>query len=192
MDFKVNWTLFLDRDGVINERLPGKYVKDWVDFKFRPEALGAIKALASIFSTIIIVTNQQGIGKGLMEKEDLDVIHQQMLAEITTTGGRIDAIYYCPDLAVKIENCRKPNPQMAFQAQEEFPNINFSKSIMVGDSISDMEFGRNLGMTTVLIESKKEAIAKLDVNPQLLHLIDFRFKNLLGLVDLLSESYLLY
>ena len=156
MDKDQSWTLFLDRDGVINERLPGAYIKDWNDFQFTPRALEALVHFAHFFRRVFIVTNQQGIGKGLMTQVDLSVLHQKLKDAVISYGGRIDGIYTCPDLAIQPNNCRKPNPALALQAQAEFPDVDFKKSVMVGDSISDIQFGQELGMRTVLIDTKKE------------------------------------
>ena len=94
-----------------------------------------------------------------MTEDDLKKIHHHLEAEINDFGGKIDAYYHCPQLASESPNCRKPSPSMGLQAQAEFPEIDFKKCIMVGDSISDMEFGKNLGMTTVFIsDGKKENI----------------------------------
>ena len=147
------WTLFLDRDGVINRRPPGDYVKQWSEFMFLPGVPGALAQLSKIFGRIIIVTNQQGIGKGLMTYEDLQTIHRRMVNEIEKAGGRIDAIYYCPDLEEKPDNCRKPAKTMAVKAKNDFHDIDFTKSIMAGDTENDMLFGKNAGMTTVLINT---------------------------------------
>lgn len=155
-------TLFLDRDGVINERLPGDYVAHWPDFQFTSRALEALAFFATHFQHIIVVTNQQGIGKGQMSETQLAEIHQKMIQEIEATGGRIDAVYHCPDLSSVVNNCRKPALAMALKAQADFPSINFQTSIMVGDSVSDLEFGQNLGMYTVLIEGKADELDKLE------------------------------
>lgn len=146
-----SWTLFLDRDGTINRRLIGDYVKNINEFEFLPNALEGIFQLTPLFDTIVIVTNQQCIGKEIITHEELKVVHDHMMEGIEAAHGRIDQIYYCPDLAVYEPACRKPNPGMALQAQKDYPNIDFKKSIMVGDTLSDMQFGKRLGMTTVLI-----------------------------------------
>ena len=86
-------TLFLDRDGVINKKLDGKYVKNWEEFTFIPNVLSSISKLSRLFNRIIIITNQQGIGKGLMSKNDLFFLHQKMLKEIEKAGGKINKIY---------------------------------------------------------------------------------------------------
>lgn len=155
MNTKLNidytWTLFLDRDGTINKRLPGRYVQFWEDFEFLPHALEGLHILATLFERIIIVTNQQGIEKGIMTDEELHQVHTSMITEIQEVQGRIDNIYYCPHLAIHEPLCRKPNPGMALQAKEDYPEIEFSKSIMVGDMPSDIQFGNRLGMQTVKI-----------------------------------------
>lgn len=146
-----SWTLFLDRDGTINRRLIDDYVKNINEFEFLPNATEGIFELSSKFETIVIVTNQQCIGKEIISHEELSVVHEHMMQGIKNAHGRIDQIYYCPELAVFDPLCRKPNPGMALQAKEEFSNIEFDKSLMVGDTLSDMQFGKRLGMTTVLI-----------------------------------------
>lgn len=145
------WTLFLDRDGVLNERIPGGYVTRVRDFVWLEDTLEALKILSTHFQYIIVVTNQQGIGKGLMTEEKLHQIHAHMFQQVQECGGRIDKVYYCAGLAGVLPDCRKPAPVMAFQAQADFPDIDFSRSIMVGDTPSDMEFARNAGMQGVRI-----------------------------------------
>ncbi len=168
-----NWTLFLDRDGVINERLPGAYISQWSDFQFTNGAEEAIARFSAFFSRIFIVTNQQGIGKGLMSIGQLEAIHRQMQSALNAKGGQVHGIYFCPDLKSKEGHCRKPGPAMALQAQKEFPEISFEHSVMVGDSISDIQFGQQLGMKTVLIDTKEDereqwiAASRQGLQPQL-------------------------
>lgn len=153
--FDNDWTLFLDRDGTINKRLPGEYVWNYAQFKFLPEVLNALPIFNAHFNRVLIVTNQQGIGKEIMTAEMLEDVHEKMLEEIHLAGGFIDEIYYCPDLEIHDPTCRKPNPGMAFKAKQDFPDIVFRKSVMVGDSLSDIQFGQRLGMKTVWIENKE-------------------------------------
>ncbi|MFK5857326.1 MAG: HAD family hydrolase [Bacteroidota bacterium] len=145
------WTLFLDRDGVINKRIFGGYVTNPSEFEFLPAVLESIKFFSSVFNKIIIVTNQQGVGKGIMTEKELIELHKYMVGEISKAGGRTDAVYYCTQLATTPINCRKPGINMALVAQKNFNDIDFSKSIMVGDSQSDIEFGNNAGMKTVFV-----------------------------------------
>lgn len=155
-EFKNEWCLFLDRDGVINKRIIGGYVKNPGEFNFLPGVLEAIRILSSLFKNIFIVSNQQGIGKGIMTVQDIDAVHRQMLGIIKANGGRIDRIFFCPDLATKSPNCRKPGLAMAQMVKREFPAVNFNKSYMVGDTKSDMEFGQNAEMKCVLIRQADE------------------------------------
>lgn len=149
-DVTNDWTLFLDRDGVLNHEKNNDYVLNWEEFRFYDDTTTALATLNHRFKYIIVVTNQKGVGKGVMRLEDLQQIHANMLNEIQTAGGRIDQIYFCADLADDSIN-RKPNPGMAFQAKQDFPDIDFSKSIMVGNRLSDMGFGRNAGIHTVFV-----------------------------------------
>ena len=145
-----SWTLFLDRDGVLNYEKKEDYIRNWGEFQFYEGVPAAIAKLNTLFGRILITTNQKGIGKGLMTAQDLSNIHDPMLKVIEKEGGKIDRIYYCPDLADDSPN-RKPQPGMAFQAKTDFPSINLSQSIMVGNRLSDMKFGRNAGMHTVFL-----------------------------------------
>jgi histidinol-phosphate phosphatase family protein len=98
------------------------------------------------------VSNQQGVGKGLMSEQALHEIDKAMKLEIGNSGGRIDAAFYCTSLASENDPDRKPGTGMGLKAKALFPEIDFSRSVMVGDSPSDMEFGKKLGMITVLID----------------------------------------
>jgi len=147
-----DWTLFLDRDGVINTRIVDNYVVCREQFEFVPGAKEAIASFAVKFDRIFVVTNQQGIGKGLMTESDLDDIHAYMESEVRSAGGRVDKIYHCPELKEAYSKCRKPEIGMALLARKEFSGVKFKKSIMVGDSLSDMQFGKKAGMVTVLIK----------------------------------------
>lgn len=150
-----SWTLFLDRDGVINKRLFGDYIKNKDEFEFENGALDFLKFAAKKFHKIIIVTNQQGIGKGIMSEADLSEIHSFMIDSVINYGGRIDKIYYATNLKGATEDIRKPSTYMGYQAVNDFPSVEFKKSIMIGDTNSDILFGNNLGMKTILVKSKE-------------------------------------
>jgi len=165
--FDKSWSLFLDRDGVINRRLPGKYVTSFAEFDYLPGSLPSIVALNKIFGYIFIVTNQKGVGKRLMTQSDLNEIHHKMISDVKKAGGHIDAVYAATTAKLTSTSQHKPNPGMAIQAKASFPEIDFKKSVIVGDSISDMNFGLPLGMWTVLIEGKEEEVemaSKLEVD----------------------------
>jgi D-glycero-D-manno-heptose 1,7-bisphosphate phosphatase len=179
---KVNneWSLFLDRDGVINhDKSP--YTLNAGEFEFYEGVLEAIKKFSSIFSHIFVVTNQRGVGRQLMTENDLLEIHELMTSSIRKSGGRIDKIYYC----TAIDNDhpdRKPNPGMAFRAMQEHPAVKKHRSIMVGNNISDMKFGRTVGMYTVLLTTT-------GVSVQLPHpLVDLQFDSLAQFADALPTS----
>jgi len=159
-----NWTLFLDRDGVINKKLENDYVKHWIEFEFLDGVLDALKILPQHFNKIVVVTNQQGIGKRLYRVEDLELIHKNMLYEIAFYQGRIDKVYFSPYLSSDNHPTRKPGIGMALQAKQDFPDIHFEKSLIVGDSLSDMEFGRNANMKTVFISDQALKHPNIDFN----------------------------
>jgi len=147
-------TLFLDRDGVINVKLDGQYVKNPDDFEFMIGAKAAISKLSKIFNRILIVTNQQGIEKGIMSDNDLCVLHEYMLFELKKNGGVVDKIYYCPHLATENCNCRKPNPGMIQQALIDFPDIKVEDSYLIGDSDTDIIAGSKMGLITVKVDNE--------------------------------------
>jgi D-glycero-D-manno-heptose 1,7-bisphosphate phosphatase len=147
-----HWTLFLDRDGVINQEKEDSYVFHYGEFRFYDEVKDALRIFASVFGRIVIVTNQRGVGRGLMTAEQLAIIHDKMVAEIMLAGGRIDRIYYADSLDDDHPH-RKPNPGMAFAAQADFPEIDFRRALMVGNNLSDMEFGRKAGIHTVFLRT---------------------------------------
>jgi histidinol-phosphate phosphatase family protein len=138
-----SWTLFIDRDGVVNDEKHLDYIHRWDEFKFYEGVKEAFKIFNEQFGIIIMVTNQRGVAKGLTKIEDLHLIHQNMLHEIENAGGRIDRIYFCTEM--ESEN-RKPNPGMGLEAKRDYSGIDLSKSIMIGNTLSDMRFGRNLGV----------------------------------------------
>ncbi len=170
------WTLFLDRDGVLNHEKKNDYIRNWEEFIFYEKTLAAIALLNNCFNHIFITTNQKGIGKALMTLNDLTNIHHKMLHTIEMAGGKINHIYFCTDLADDSPN-RKPQPGMAFQAKQDYPEIDFTKSIMVGNRMSDMNFGRNAGMHTVFVATTHPEVPF--PNPQ----TDLRFPDLFSFAE---------
>ncbi len=173
---KINkeWTLFLDRDGVINYEKEMDYILNWNEFRFYDQVLEAIAICAQKFGLIVVVTNQKGVGKKLMKEDDLLNIHQELKNEVAKSGGRIDQFYYCTSLDDE-HYSRKPNPGMAFEAKKEFPEIEFNKSIMIGNKPSDMLFGRNAGMYTVYLTTThpNQAFPHPDIDLVFPTLMDF-------------------
>ncbi len=157
------WSLFLDRDGVINERIWNGYVLNYEQFNFRTNTLEALRKLSNYFSHTVIVTNQQCVSKNLITLTELDTIHNNMLQEIQSAGGKIHSIFAAVEERNSPPFRRKPNNVMGLEAKNQFPAIDFSKSIMVGDTDSDIQFGKNLGMKTILIKSEEKTILKADL-----------------------------
>jgi len=146
-------TLFLDRDGVINKKITGRYVCNWDEFDFMPDAEKAIGVLSQLFKRVLVVTNQQGIAKGIMTEEDLHQLHNQMISQIESVSGKIVKIYYCPHLASEHCTCRKPKTGMIQQAMQDF-DIRLSSSYLVGDSDTDIQAGDAMGLHTVKVDNE--------------------------------------
>ena len=143
--------LFLDRDGVLNKHLLGDYVRTWSMWEWLPGVLDTMPRLAARYKRIFLISNQQGVGKGLMSEEDLEHIHRHMMADIQAAGGRIDRIYTCTELEAAHSPNRKPEIGMALQAKQDFPEVDFHRSVMVGDNITDMVFAQKAKMRAVYV-----------------------------------------
>jgi len=169
LSYTKDWTLFLDRDGVISHRVPNGYVTQWEDFHFLEGVLEALGKLAGIFGKIILVSNQQGVGKGLMSWDSLEKIDLNMKDTIRQAGGRIDASFYSPYLVSENHPDRKPGIGMGHKAKAAFPGIDFLKAVMIGDSTSDIEFGKNLGMITVFLTNDENHTENVDFIFSTLH-----------------------
>ena len=146
--------IFLDRDGVINKK-PKKadYVKNWSEFEFLPGTIQALQILCQKGYDIYIITNQPGIARGVMTKEDLDLIHQKMGEEFKKNGGKIKAIYTCLHGWNEGCECRKPKPGLLFQAAREH-YLDLTKTIFIGDDERDIQAGQAAGCKTILIGDK--------------------------------------
>jgi D-glycero-D-manno-heptose 1,7-bisphosphate phosphatase len=156
--------VFLDRDGVINVKAPeGQYITRWEGFQFLPDVADAIARLNRAHFSVIVVSNQRGVAKGLMTVDALEEIHRRMLAELAAASAKIDAIYYCPHDVDASCACRKPSPGLLLQAAEDH-GIDLPNSWMVGDSDSDLLVGKNAGCRTVRIVRSG---ASTDVAPDL-------------------------
>ncbi len=153
-DIDQSWTLFLDRDGVINIEKEDDYIRNWAEFRFIEGALESFPIFTKTFGHVFIVTNQKGVGKGLMTVADLEEINSRLIRSVELAGGRVDKIYYCTALE-DTHPCRKPNPGMAHAAKEDYPDIDFNRSLMIGNTLGDMRFGRSCGMRTLFIPSQK-------------------------------------
>ena len=147
-------TVFLDRDGVLNRKLPeGRYVTSWSEFQPLPGVAQAIARLNRAGLRVIVVSNQRGIAVGLYTADDVRQIHSALQRWLQPQGAHIDAFYFCPHDEQQC-NCRKPLPGLFHQARAEFPDIDAASSIMIGDSLSDIQFGHRLGMRTIFLEGE--------------------------------------
>jgi len=147
-------TLFLDRDGVINVQIVGGYVRKPDEFVLINGVLTAMQWLRPKFRRIIVVTNQQCVGKRICKLADIEEIHRRMCVTFEENLTPLDAVYCCPHKADEHCGCRKPEIGMALQAKTDFPDIDFADSVMVGDSLSDMQFAVNAGIQPVHVGAK--------------------------------------
>jgi D-glycero-D-manno-heptose 1,7-bisphosphate phosphatase len=141
--------IFLDRDGVINENRTD-HVKSWDEFEFIPGALESIRRLTETGLPIFVVTNQGAISRGLMSLDTLHDIHGRMTEAIQEAGGMITHVYYCPHDNHEDCDCRKPQPGMLIQAEQEYP-IDLSQSFLVGDAWTDVAAGRAVNAHSTLL-----------------------------------------
>jgi len=141
--------VFLDRDGVIN-RDSDDFVKSWEEFEFLPGSLEALSALSGTPYKIVVITNQSGIGRGLLTETTLEQMHLRMIDRVRAAGGRIDAIYICPHLPTVGCGCRKPAPGLYFRAAREL-NLDLTSSWAIGDSWRDIEAADQARVKAVLL-----------------------------------------
>jgi D-glycero-D-manno-heptose 1,7-bisphosphate phosphatase len=145
---------FLDRDGVINRKAPeGEYVTRWEDFHFLPGVAEAIAQLNQAEFSVIVVTNQRCVAKGLITQADLEKMHKRMSDHLASAGAQIDAIYYCPHETEMLCNCRKPEPGMLLETARS-RDLDLASSWMIGDSEIDIQAGKKAGCKTARLMEK--------------------------------------
>jgi D-glycero-D-manno-heptose 1,7-bisphosphate phosphatase len=143
--------VFLDRDGVINRKAPeGEYVARWRDVQLLPGAESAIAALNRSGRHVIVVSNQRGIALGHYTRADVEALHARLQEHLAGHQAHIDAFYYCPHDTGQCD-CRKPGTGLFRQAFRDFPLASTANSIVIGDSLSDIEAARALGMPSIFI-----------------------------------------
>lgn len=176
-------TVFLDRDGVLNEKMPeGQYVTSWAGFHLLPGVPEAIARLNRAGLRAVVVTNQRGIALGLYTAADVEAIHSRLQSELEAAGAHIDGFFFCPHEKGQC-NCRKPLGGLFDQAVARFSGITAKRSAIFGDSLSDIEFGRRLGMLTIFIEGNAER--RKAGGEKAAALADLRFGSLPEAVDAL-------
>ena len=145
-------TVFLDRDGVINCDSPD-YIKSWAEFRFISGSRKAIARLTRAGITVIVITNQSAVNRGMVSLETLEQMHDRMCRAVVASGGRIAEIFFCPHRPGEGCACRKPEPGLILAAQNRH-GIDLSKAVMVGDSAKDIHAGRTAGCgMTVLVRT---------------------------------------
>ena len=133
----------------------GSYVRSWAEFRLLPGVPEAIARLNRAGKRVVVVTNQRGVALGLYTAADVEAIHAQLQQELSAFGAQVDAFFYCPHDKKQCD-CRKPGRGLFDAAAARFPEIRAGQSVMIGDSLSDIEFGRNVGMRTIFIEGDRE------------------------------------
>ncbi len=175
--------LFLDRDGVINEDKVGSYVFNLDEFHPLSGAFDALGKLTSLFDYAFVVTNQRGVGLGLMSEDDLNTIHRHVRQQIEVKGGKLDKFYFAAQTD-RNHPYRKPGTGMAHAAKQDFPDIDFEKSVMVGNNITDMEFGKKMGMHTVFLTT---TVTPFESLPEI---IDEQYPSLMAFLNASDWLYL--
>lgn len=143
----MNSAVFLDRDGVLIENRAA-YVRSWSDVTFLPGSIKALQLLSSTPHQVIVVTNQSVVGRGIIPIEQAEEINLRILAEVERRDGRIDDVYMCPHAPTDGCNCRKPAPELVFRAAEDY-SIDLTRSLLIGDAITDLQAGWAAGMSRV-------------------------------------------
>jgi D-glycero-D-manno-heptose 1,7-bisphosphate phosphatase len=148
--------VFLDRDGVLNRKMPeGAYVGEWAQFAWLPGAVEAVVRMKRAGWTVIVVSNQRGVALGRITTIQLESLHEKMQDHLARNDARLDAIYYCPHDHGEC-HCRKPDTGLFEQAFQTFPLSNAENSVLIGDSLSDIQAGRRLGMKTIFIQGEPD------------------------------------
>lgn len=155
-------TAFVDRDGVINRKRPeGEYVNSRDEFEPLPGSIEALAALSRAGYIIVIVTNQQGVAKGVTDSSFVDGLHMELVDLVAAAGGTIDQVQICSHLAGTCE-CRKPAVGLFEQARAKDPRIDFARSVVIGDSQSDIEAALQIGARPVLVTADAGATLRTD------------------------------
>ena len=155
--------IFLDRDGVINKAPKGTYIKSWEEFEFLPEVFSPLQALTGAGFSLIIVTNQSGIGRGLISWETFQDMNTKMLKSFREQGVNISGIYFCPHSPEAGCPCRKPNPTLVTLAARDF-NLELSSSFFIGDTDKDLETGDRAGCRTIFVATGQQLIEEITMS----------------------------
>jgi D-glycero-D-manno-heptose 1,7-bisphosphate phosphatase len=176
-------TVFLDRDGILNRKMPeGRYVTSWSEFELLPAVPESIARLNRAGLRVVVVSNQRCVALGLCTSADVDAIHCAFQNLLNSRGAHVDGFYFCPHDERQC-NCRKPPPGLYEQAAGDFPEIAAEASAMIGDSLPDIEFGHRLGLLTIFIDG--DSVLQKPGSQAAVKLAEFRFTSLAEAVDYL-------
>lgn len=142
--------ILLDRDGTLN--VERNYLSDPEQLELFPGVIEALKRLRELGYGLVVVTNQSGVGRGYFTLEAVEQVHERLIALLAEGGASVDAIYICPHAPEETCDCRKPLPGMALRAQAEF-GFDPKQSIVIGDKKADIDLGRAIGATTILVRT---------------------------------------
>ncbi|MBI4180200.1 HAD family hydrolase [bacterium] len=159
--------IFLDRDGVLNAYLHDDYIKTPAEFRFLPGAVEAIRQLTDAEYQIIIVSNQAGVGRGLMDRAALDAVTAHMLNGIHQAGGKILDIFYCTHGPRDGCDCRKPKPGLLLNAARKHA-VELAATFLIGDNQADVQAAQAAGCRSILVlsgRSRAEEVAGWAVQP---------------------------
>jgi D-glycero-D-manno-heptose 1,7-bisphosphate phosphatase len=148
--------IFLDRDGVINERILNGYVTHWHEFQFIEGAVYTLRELSRLRLPIMVISNQSGIGKGLVSRDALEHLTGRFVATLRHRGGRIDGVYYCPHRPDEGCPCRKPKPGLLLRAASDW-RIDLGASVLIGDAVTDIQAAQAAGCRSILIDRDSAA-----------------------------------
>ena len=162
IDFKLS-AVFTDRDGVLNRYVKGDYIRVPDELHLLPGAAEALRALNDLNIPVLVVSNQQGVGKRIMTEDALDQVDGELRDSLqAAAGASFIRSYYCVHLAEELCSCRKPLPGMIIQAAAEY-DIDISRSVMIGDSLTDIEMGNNAAVKqTILLMSGATELVPFD------------------------------
>jgi D-glycero-D-manno-heptose 1,7-bisphosphate phosphatase len=143
--------VIVDRDGVINENR-SDHVKEWAEFEFLAGAPEAVVRLCRAGLRVFVMTNQAIINRGIVSREVVDDVNRRMVAEIERLGGMVEAVVYCPHRPDECCGCRKPAPGLLTEIAQQH-NVDLTRSLVVGDALSDVQAGRAAGCEAILVLS---------------------------------------
>ena len=179
--------VFLDRDGTLNEEVD--FLRTPQELRMIPGAAAAIRTLNTRDIITCVISNQSGIARGFYSEADVDLVHAAMTREILREGAHIDRYYFCPHHPTEglppyniVCDCRKPSPGMLEQGEREF-GIDLGRSFVVGDRIVDVQAGKAVGASTILVltgygrtslaESAQEHVVADHVAPSVVEAVEF-------------------